>query len=162
VGWIARLTSCLDHSSSTHCRNGPRGDRPSMLPAAQSETLIRNGFQSRQQSPQPSVPHAPASYPPPGSSSTSFSQGGMMVQTPQPRLPPLNSNSSSTDHHYQQASSDAEWASAQRAPQQLLPSSRPNSATFIRPGTGDLSPSTATYTPNGHAPLTPVQLRQRT
>lgn len=141
----------LDHSL-THRRNGPslmRSDRPSPLPAAQSETHIRNGFQSRQQSPQPSLPHAPASYPPPGSSSTSFSQGGMMVQTPQPRLPPPNS-----DHQ----ASDAEWTSTQRAPQH--PSSRPNSASFVRPG--DLSPSTPNYTPNGHGPLTPVQLRQRT
>ena len=167
------------HAQHTYS-NGPltsRGDRPgTMLPAAQSETtLIRNGYQSRQQSPQPGLPHSPASYPPPGSTSTSFSQSGMMIQTPQPR-PPLNLiNNGSSDHQHQPpppAPADAEWAYAQaqaqaqqqqqRAPQ-LPPSSRPNSGSFVRPG-GDLSPSsTPNYAPNGHGPLTtPVQLRQRT
>src|ERR1700742_916129 len=85
----------------THRSNGPTmtrgGDRSGALPAAQSETLIRNGYQSRQQSPQPGLPHSPASYPPPGSTSTSFSQSGMMIQTPQPQpRPPLPLNNNNT------------------------------------------------------------------
>ena len=146
----------MDPSFTTPFSNGPlisRGDKPGALPTAQSETLIRNGFQSRQQSPQPGLPLAPASYPPPGSTSTSFSQSGLMIQTPQAR-PPINLNNSD------QQSDPAEWAYAQRAPQPP-PTSRSNSGSFVRPG-GDLSPSTPNYTPNGHGPLTPVQLRQRT
>ncbi|KAN0105107.1 RhoGAP domain containing protein [Russula decolorans] len=163
-------------------RNGPssgRSDRPNMssLPGAQSEINInvRNGFQSRQLSPQPNLPHAPASFPPPGTSSTSFSQGGMMIQTPQPRLPqpppmPPSSNSDHHYHHHHQAPDRdvAEWTAtgSQRPPQlpPLPPSSRPTSASFIRAGGGDLTPSSTpnyTPTPNGHGPVTPVQLRQR-
>jgi hypothetical protein len=139
----------------------------SSLPAAQSEINIRNGFQSRQQSPQPNLPHVPASFPPPGVSSTSFSQGGMMIQTPQPRLPPPPVLPSSNSDYYQAPDRDAvEWTtSSQRPPQlpPLPPSSRPTSASFLRAGGGDLTPSTPNYTPtpNGHGPVTPVQLRQR-
>lgn len=154
-------------------RNGPssgRSDRPNMssLPAAQSEINIRNGYQSRQLTPQPNLPHTPASFPPPGTSSTSFSQGGMMVQTPQPRLPlpspmPPSSNS---DHHQAPDRDAAEWTvNSQRPPQlpPLPPSSRPTSASFVRAGSGDPMSSTPNYTPtpNGHGPVTPVQLRQR-
>lgn len=166
------------HNQLIHfCRNGQpsgRSDRPNMisLPPAQSESNIRNGFQSRQQSPQPpNLPHAPASFPPPGASSTSFSQGGMMIQTPQPRLPPPSSitPSSNSDHLHQAPAPDrepAEWTtSSQRPPQlpPLPPSSRPTSASFLRAAGGDLTPSTPNYTPtpNGHGPVTPVQLRQR-
>ena len=143
----------------------------SSLPAAQSEINIRNGFQSRQQSPQPNLPHAHASFPPPGASSTSFSQGGMMIQTPQPRLPlpsplPPLPPSSNSDPHQAPDRDAAEWtASSQRPPQlpPLPPSSRPTSTSFIRGAGGDLTPSTPNYapTPNGHGPVTPVQLRQR-
>lgn len=140
----------------------------SSLPAAQSELNIRNGFQSRQQTPQPNLPHAPASFPPPGAPSTSFSQGGMMIQTPQPRLPPLPPMPPSISDHHQAPDRDAaEWTtSSQRPPQlpPLPPSSRPTSASFIRVGAGgDLTPSTPNYTPtpNGHGQAPPVQLRQR-
>jgi hypothetical protein len=130
-------------------RAGPsrnNNDRPGNLPAAQSENQIRNGFQSRQQSPQPGASsHSAASYPPPGSTSASFSQSAMMIQTPQPR-PPLND---------QQQLSDAEWANAQRPPQ--IPTSRPSSATLTRPS-GETPPPA----PPNYAPPTPVQLRQRT
>lgn len=161
------------HSQSIHhCRNGAssgRSDRPNMisLPAAQSEMNIRNGFQSRQQSPQPNLPHALASFPPQGTSSTSFSQGGIMIQTPQPRPPPPPMPPSSNSDLHQVPDRDAaEWTtSSQRPPQlpPLPPSSRPTSASFIRGAGGDLTPSTANYTPtpNGHGPVTPVQLRQR-
>ncbi|KAH8983177.1 hypothetical protein EDB86DRAFT_3106521 [Lactarius hatsudake] len=136
-------------------RAGPssssRNDRPGNLPTAQSENHIRNGFQSRQQSPQPGVsPHSASSYPPPGGSS--FSQTAMMIQTPQPRQP-LN------DQQQQQQQSDVEWANAQRPPQ--LPTSRPSSATLTRP-TGETPPPAPNYAPNVHGPPTPVQLRQRT
>ncbi|KAH9032333.1 RhoGAP-domain-containing protein [Lactarius hengduanensis] len=140
-------------------RAGPssssRNDRPGNLPTAQSETHIRNGFQSRQQSPQPGVsPHSASSYLPPGgsSASASFSQTAMMIQTPQPRQP-LN------DQQQQQQQSDVEWANAQRPPQ--LPTSRPSSATLTRP-TGETPPPAPNYAPNVHGPPTPVQLRQRT
>jgi hypothetical protein len=156
-------------------RNGPssgRSDRPTLssLPAAQSEINIRNGFQSRQLTPQPHLAHAPASFPPPGASPTTFSQGGLMIQTPQPRLPPPPPvpHSSNSDHHHHQASDRdvTEWTTGSQRPPQLPPlppSSRPTSAGFIRAGGGDLTPSTPTYTPspNGHGPVTPVQLRQR-
>src|SRR6266567_8683010 len=142
------------------------------LPAAQSESNIRNGFQSRQLTPQLNLPHAPASFPPPGTSLTSFSQGGMMIQTPQPRLPqpppmPPSSNSDHHNHHHQAPDRDAaEWTTGSQRPPQLPPlppSSRPTSASFIRTAGGDLTPSTPNYTPtpNGHGPVTPVQLRQR-
>ncbi|KAI9464264.1 hypothetical protein F5148DRAFT_187508 [Russula earlei] len=137
-------------------RNVPsstRGDKPIPLPVTQSENHVRNGFQSRQQSPQPGLPHLPASYPPPGLSSTPFPHGNMMIQTPQPR------SITNSD----QPSSDSEWAGAQRERPPQLPSPRPNSAPFAR-SNGDLTPSSASpnYAPNGHGPLTPVQLRQRT
>ncbi|KAH9169848.1 hypothetical protein EDB89DRAFT_2230988 [Lactarius sanguifluus] len=141
-------------------RAGPssssRNDRPGNLPTAQSENHIRNGFQSRQQSPQPGVsPHSASSYPPPGgsSASASFSQTAMMIQTPQPRQP-LNDQ-----QQQQQQQSDVEWANAQRPPQ--LPTSRPSSATLTRP-TGETPPPVPNYAPNVHGPPTPVQLRQRT
>jgi len=144
-------------------RNPPlstRGDRPT-LPTAQSEIFIRNGFQSqaqsRQQSPQPGLP---ASYPPPGSTSSPFSHTSMVIQTPQPRLLLNNNNNSNSD----QPPDASEWVSAQRAlSSHLQPSSRPNSGAFPRPN-GDLTPSSTppNYPPNGHGPLTPVQLRQRT
>ncbi|KAI9440649.1 hypothetical protein H4582DRAFT_2212181 [Lactarius indigo] len=130
-----------------------RNDRPGNLPTAQSENHIRNGFQSRQQSPQPGVStHSASSYPPPGgSASASFSQTAMMIQTPQPRQP-LNDQQ-------QQQQSDVEWANAQRPPQ--LPTSRPSSATLTRPS-GETPPPAPNYSPNVHGPPTPVQLRQRT
>lgn len=169
------MTRATHNQSIRHCRNGPlsgRSDRPNMN-TTQSETNIRNGFQSRQQTPQPNLPHTASSFPPPGASS--FSQGGMMIQTPQPRLPPPPQSmppSSNSDHHHQAPDRDAapapaaEWTtSSQRPPQlpPLPPSSRPTSASFIRTGGGELAPSTPNYTPapNGHGPVTPVQLRQR-
>ncbi|KAF8273215.1 hypothetical protein EI94DRAFT_1716604 [Lactarius quietus] len=134
-------------------RAGPsssRNDRPG-LPSAQSENHIRNGFQSRQQSPQPGGgSHSASSYPPPGSSSSSFSQSAMMIQTPQPRTP-LNDQ--------QQQLSDAEWANSQRPPQ--LPSTRPSSATLTRPS-GETPPPASNYASNVYGAPTPVQLRQRT
>lgn len=143
----------------------------SLLPAAQSEINVRNGFQSRQLTPQPNLTHAPASFPPPGASSTTFSQGGLMIQTPQPRLPapPPVPHSSNSDHHHHHQAPDrdaTEWTTGSQRPPQLPPlppSSRPTSASFIRAGGGDLTPSTPNYTPtpNGHGPVTPVQLRQR-
>ncbi|KAH9004821.1 hypothetical protein EDB86DRAFT_3072286 [Lactarius hatsudake] len=143
--WVNRL--CLAQGRRRH----PETDRPGNLPTAQSENHIRNGFQSRQQSPQPGVsPHSASSYPPPGGSS--FSQTAMMIQTPQPRQP-LN------DQQQQQQQSDVEWANAQRPPQ--LPTSRPSSATLTRP-TGETPPPAPNYAPNVHGPPTPVQLRQRT
>ncbi len=150
-----RLSATLYLRRRPHCSAGPsssRNDRPATLPAAQSENHIRNGFQSRQQSPQPGVPHSAASYPPPGSTSASFSQSAMMIQTPQPR--PLMSN-----EQQQQQPSDAEWTNAQRPPQ--IPSSRPSSTTLTRP-TGETPPPASNYAPNVHGPPTPVQLRQRT
>lgn len=126
-------------------------DRPGNLPTAQSENHIRNGFQSRQQSPQPGASHSASSYPPPGSTSASFSQSAMMIQTPQPR-PLLNDQQ-------QPPPSDAEWANAQRPPH--LPTSRPNSATLPRPS-GETPPPAPNYASNVHGTPTPVQLRQRT
>ncbi len=156
--WVSIEISATLLTSIYVCSAGPsssRNDRPGNLPAAQSENHIRNGFQSRQQSPQPGVsPHSASSYPPPGgSASTSFSQSAMMIQTPQPRTP-LNDQ-----QQQQQQLSDAEWANAQRPPH--LPTSRPSSATLTRPS-GETPPPAPNYSPNVHGPPTPVQLRQRT
>ena len=143
VSTVRPLCSAGPSSSSS------RSDRPGNLPAAQSENHIRNGFQSRQQSPQPGASHSASSYPPPGSTSASFSQSALMIQTPQPRTP-LND---------QQQPSDAEWVNAQRPPH--LATSRPNSGTLTRPS-GETPPPAPNYASNVHGPPTPVQLRQRT
>ncbi|TFY80882.1 hypothetical protein EWM64_g3132 [Hericium alpestre] len=111
-------------------------ERPPMPPSVQSESYMRNGFASRNQSPQPTLPHSPVSYPAPGSLPTSLSQGVAMIQSPQAR--PVNGSG---------AYPDVDWANAQRPPQ--MPSSRPASASFRSSGEYLVNPHPA----NGHGPM---------
>ncbi|KAI0272572.1 hypothetical protein BC834DRAFT_353587 [Gloeopeniophorella convolvens] len=156
---LAHLNRSGDLLDSRGGASLARNDRPPMMPSAQSEMNIRNGYHSRQQAPQPGLPHSPVSYPPPGQAPTSLSQGAMMIQTPQPRLPAPNG-----------LPSDTEWASTQRPPQ--IPAagatSRPTSAAYSRPSSEMQGPAppagygAPNVNGNGHGPPTPVQLRQRT
>ncbi|KAI0057251.1 RhoGAP-domain-containing protein [Artomyces pyxidatus] len=142
---LARPTDSQDSRLGPAMSRSP--DRPGMPPSSMSENVIRNGYQSRQQSPQPTLPHSAMSFPSPGQQPpNSLSQGVAMIQSPQPQPRYANGNGS--------LSSDSEWNAQRSPPPPLQSGSRPSSAAFSRPGGGEQTPQAHSFasSANGYGP----------